>query len=196
MRGNLGKITVQIRSCFFVFRGGGTRWRGRRRLCLPRLVEVDAGEEEDQAEHDVHSELKRRREKARWANISRKYGVCESHLELVREEEAAEDGRNYVGNVPRVLLDDVVQELEDGSDDEAAAGADEHGEAEERQHHGRHLDEALGQVRRAVGRVGGQVDDGGNSHPVQVEPELLVEEGLALGPAALEQRLGVDGSAD
>ncbi len=40
------------------------------------------------------------------------------------------------------------------------------------------------------------MDDGGNSHAVQVEPELLVEEGLALGPAALEQRLGVDGSAD
>ncbi len=60
----LGKFTVQIRSCFFVFRGGGTRWRGRRRLCLPRLVEVDAGEEEGQAEHDVHSELKREKGKS------------------------------------------------------------------------------------------------------------------------------------
>ena len=74
----------------FCTRGRGFSASGRSRV-LPALVGVDPGEEEGHGDDDE--------------------GV---DLELVGEKEGGDDGRDHVGEVPAVLLDDVIQVLQNG----------------------------------------------------------------------------------
>ena len=97
-------------------------------------------------------------------------------LELVREEDGADDGGEHVGRGRAVLLHHVVQLLQDGGHHQPPHTAEQEAE--------HHEDLDLGVGGLEVGedeagtevRGGDDVDQTGHQHPVQIQPELLVQE--------------------
>ena len=93
-------------------------------------------------------------------------------LELVREE----DGADEVGYGVAVLLHHVVQLLQDGGHHQPPQTA------EEQAQHYRDLNLGVGGLEvgedktRSEVRGGDNVDQTGHQHPIDIEPELLLQE--------------------
>ena len=100
-------------------------------------------------------------------------------LELVGEKDGADEGGEDVSRGRAVLLHHVVQLLQDGGHHQPP-----HTTEEQAQHH-KHLDLGVGGLEvgedeaRIEVRGGDDVDQTGHQHPVQVKPELLVQEILS-----------------
>ena len=97
-------------------------------------------------------------------------------LELVREEDGADDGGEHVGRGRAVLLHHDVQLLQDGGHHQPPHTAEQ-----EAEHH-KDLDLGVGGLEvgedeaRTEVRTGDDVDQTGHQHPVQIQPELLLQE--------------------
>ena len=97
-------------------------------------------------------------------------------LELVREEDGADEGGEHVGRGGAVLLHHVVQLLQDGGHHQPPHTAEQ-----EAEHH-KDLDLGVGGLEvgedeaRTEVRAGDDVDQTGHQHPVQIQPELLLQE--------------------
>ena len=95
------------------------------------------------------------------------------YLELVWEEDGADDCCEHVGCGGAVLLHHVVQLLEDGGHHQPPHTAEQ-----EAEHH-KDLDLGVGGLEvgedeaRTEVRGGDDVDQTGHQHPVQIQPELL-----------------------
>ena len=100
-------------------------------------------------------------------------------LELVGEKDGADEGGEDVSRGRAVLLHHVVQLLQDGGHHQPP-----HTTEEQAQHH-KHLDLRVGGLEVGENQAGVQVrggdnvDQTGHQHPVQVKPELLVQEILS-----------------
>ena len=94
------------------------------------------------------------------------------HLELVREE----DGADEVGYGVAVLLHHVVQLLQDRGHHQPPQTAEEQAQHYRDQNLGVGGLEVGGDKTRSEVRGGDNVDQTGHQHPIEIEPELLLQE--------------------
>ena len=120
------------------------------------LVEINSCEEQSHSQEDEDVDLK-----------------------LVREEDGADEGGEDVGRGRAVLLHHIVQLLQDGRHHQASDTAEQEAQHKE----DLHLVGGRAQVLEddAGAKVGGRddMDKTGHYHPVQIKPELLVQEVLS-----------------
>ncbi len=127
----MNKVTLVISPVHLlsVFLGRRLRRGGHRDLLLLRLIQVDARQQEDETQRNEGRELQQSIDLV--GLVQQSVGALLAHLELIREHLAADGGRDDVGQIAGILLDDIVEELEDGGRYQAAYGADEHGQQEQ-----------------------------------------------------------------
>ena len=97
-------------------------------------------------------------------------------MELVWEEDGTDDGGEHVGRGVAVVLHNIVQFLEDIGHHQPPHTAEQ-----EAEHH-KDLDLGVGGLEvgedeAGTGAGGGdEVEQTGHQHPVQIQPELLLQE--------------------